>query len=406
MKDCKVRLLWNDNSTNEAGFEVWMAGLGLPPQMLVKLKSAAGLGARWVEFPAPKPGLFSFWVQAYNLFAKQPSNIVWVAVEPKCPTTLATHLQIEALDMNVGGSHDKAYCYVSFENTPEKRVPSDDKKFISVQNGKGDIVGWAGDNKKVVVPIPTDGALDIAGECWGWAGKSLNKLGTFSHKYSAETWDGKRRALESGGFQIGVAIQALGAAKLSDSQVAYSYTDPTIPTPYDLKVEPLLGKWSSTGTNKLLGDPQERTLTWKWDGDPQKISGFRIFVNGVPYIQPPGWIGAAPIPLTTAPNERKVTARLPAGCGKHIRWEIAAYAGEAESNLSKPAEFDLEPCPLYARVIFKSLGLSMVDASCLVNFAKTSFCDTIDVSMMTYANNGNTAKVTSTTTLLHAQKLW
>jgi hypothetical protein len=388
VKDCKVRLLWNDNSTNESGFEVWMAGLGLPPQMLVKLKSAAGMGAAWVEFPAPQPGLFSFWVEAFNLFARQPSNIVWVAVEPKCPTALATQLEIEALDMSIGGSRDKAYCYVSFENTPEARVPGNSTQFINVQGSKGDIAGWASGNKKFGVPVPTDGALDIAGECWGWSGKSLDKLGAFSHKFSSATWDGKRQTLEGGGFQIGIAIQVLGATNLSENQIAYSYTDPTIPTPYDLTVEPLYGMWNAgTGTNKILGDPQERTLTWKWDDGSKKIDGFKIYLDGVLYVPPPGWIGSAGLPLTVAPNERKVKARLPAGCGKHIRWEISAYSGEAESNLSKPAEFDLDKCPLYARVAFKSVGLMHVDGSCFPNFAKTSFCDTITVYMMIYANN-------------------
>ena len=379
--DCKVRLRWNDNATNESGYEVWMAESSLSPRMIVQLKPAPS-GSVWVEFPAPKPGYISFWVAAVNFFGKQPSNIVWVSVDPKCPSTLPTQLQVEALDMSVGGGHDRAYCYVSFENTPEKRVPKDSNQFIAVQGGKGDIANYAAGSMKFVIPIPTNGALDIAGECWGWAGKTLNKLGAFSSKFSSDAWDGKRRALEGGGFQIGVVVKALGAGDTGDTYTTYGYNDPTIPAPYDLKVEPLYGVWSSSGSNKLLGDPQERTLTWKWDGDPKKIDGFKIYLDGKPYTT--GWLST--FPLSVNPNERQAKVRLPAGCGQQTRWEASAYAGEGESNLSKPAQFDLPQCPLYAHVTFKTIGLGDVRDSFGLDF-RFSPCDTIEAWLAIYAND-------------------
>jgi hypothetical protein len=345
VKDCKVTLLWNDNATNEDHYEVWMAGLNMPPRVIAKLAPATG-GPAWFEFPAPQPGSFSFWVEAVNIFGRQPSNIAWVLVDPKCPTTLATHLQVEALDMTVGGNYDKAYCYVSFESAPEVRIPSDINAFIKVQAGQGDIAAWASGMNKLVVPIPADGELEISGECWGWSGNKLNKLGSFSSKFSIETWDGARRVLEGGGFQIGIAIKPLGAMDTTGTPIAYSYEDPSIPAPSNLQ---FLGKMSPG----IPSPPTSlRTLAWDWNGDQNKITGFQIYLNGVPYNP----AGLAEPPLV-APNARSEAVRPPHECGDHIRWQVAAIAGEAQSKLSDPYEYDQPKCQLLAKVKFHQIHL-------------------------------------------------
>jgi hypothetical protein len=344
VKDCKVTLPWNDNATNEDHYEVRMAGLNMPPRVIAKLAPATG-GPAWFEFPAPQPGLFSFWVEAVNPFGRQPSNIAWVLVDPKCPTTLATHLQVEALDMTVGGNYDRAYCYVSFESAPEARLPSDSNAFIKVQAGQGDIAAWASGMNKLVVPIPADGELEISGECWGWSGNKLNKLGSFSSKFATDTWDGARRLLEGGGFQIGIAIKPLGAMDTTGTRTTYNYEDPSIPAPYDV----LEMEIRSPSGNV---DPLTRLLTWKWYGDPNNITGFQIYLNGVPYNL--GWLAEPPL---VAPNARSEEVRLPHRCGDHIRWQVAAIAGEAQSRLSDPYEYDQPKCQLLARVKFQKIHL-------------------------------------------------
>jgi hypothetical protein len=365
VKDCKVRLLWNDNATNEDHYEVWMAGLNMPPRVIAKLAAAAG-GPAWFEFPAPQPGSFSFWVEAVNFFGRQPSNIAWVLVDPKCPTTLATHLQVEALDMTVGGNYDRVYCYVSFEGTPEVRIPGDDSAFIQVKGGQGDIAAWAADSHKFAIPIPADGALDLSGECWGWSGKALDKLGSFSSKFATETWDGARRVLAGGSFQIGVAIKPLGAMDTTGTMTTYSYNDPSLPVPYNLK---MMGKVSPgvPGSAKTF-------LAWDWDGDKKAITGFMVFLDSAGYKEIPN------------PDARSVQVNLGTSCGERLSWQVVAVAGLAQSNLSAPLEYDLPKCPLYAHVTFKTISLFDVRDSWGLDF-RNKPCDTIEAWLAIYAND-------------------
>lgn len=353
--DCKIKLVWNDNANNEARHDVWVAGLGSAPRVIAALKPAAG-GPTWFEFPAPQPGYSSFWVEAVNFFGGQPSNIAWVSVDPQCPSALPAELQLEALDMTIGGGYDRAYCYVSFESAPETRIPGNGNQFINVQGGQGDISSWAAGNNKFVVPIPPDGALEIGGECWGWSGKTLNKLGAFSGRFATEAWDGSRRPLEGGGFQIGFAIKPLGAM---DTREIYGerstglpssssdpstwipeytgYTeDPTLPAPYDLSDEAV--------NNPALGKGVQRLL-WGWDGDQKKITGFVLFQNSLPLIPYPH------------PEMRGMLAWLPGLCGNYIRWQVAAVNGSARSKLSNAVEHDQAPCPAYAVVKFEEFTL-------------------------------------------------
>lgn len=123
--------------------------------------------------------------------------------------SLPTQLQVEALDMSVSGDYDRVYCYVSFEGAPEVRLPEGASTFIQVQGGQGKIAEWAAGSRRLVLSIPEDGRLDLEGECWGWSGKTLHRLGTFAGKFPSATWDGARRSVEGTGFQIGIAVKPL-----------------------------------------------------------------------------------------------------------------------------------------------------------------------------------------------------
>ncbi len=339
VENCMIRLRWRDNATNEERYEVWITGPGLQSQLLATLQPAAGSEA-WFEFPAPQPGDFNVWVEAVNFVGKQPSNIVSLYVGAECPNTVPTHLQVEALDMSVPGGYDRVYCYVSFEDAPEQRLPLDDSAFIQVQGGRGEIAVWAAGSRKLTVPIPQDGALDMAGECWGWSGQALDNLGPFSREFSSETWDGVKRLLQGSSYDIGVAIQALGS---SDTRETYGYKDPTIPAPYDLREERV---GSDTSLDPLAEWEWfwQRRLVWKWDGDQKKITGFTIYLDGKPY-------------KTVSANSRSEVITLAAWCGTKPRWQVIAVAGAGESLPSVPLDFNLPDCPVYAEVQFKYIHI-------------------------------------------------
>jgi hypothetical protein len=345
--DCNVRLRWNDNAANEQRYEVWyLWNITQSPRLIATLSPAKG-GQVWYEFPAPSWGAFIFWVEVVNAAGKQSSNKVGALVSvTTCAQTLAKELQVEALDMTVPSGYGQVYCYVSFEGAAHIRVPADTKDFIQVTGGKGNIASWASGNKKLVVPIPGDDSLEVEGECWGWSGGKPSKFGTFSGEYSRPTWDGVRRQLPGTGFEIGLSIKPLGGAlDASGLLTTYSYEDPTMPVPYDVRAMNA-PPWPPL-------DPLLVSLHWEWDGDASKIAGFQILLNGSPYSPAGGWSLAAPA-------ARHAQVRLPKNCGMHITWRVRAVAGQAQSRLSaagKENDYDLPKCPepMYAMVKFNTI---------------------------------------------------
>ena len=337
--DCMVYLRWNDNAADELRYEVWMAPMGGSSQLIASLQPAGG-GPVWVSFAAPQTGGLSFWVEAVNFVGKQPSNIVWVEVDPSCPTAAPDRLQVEIVDMTTGGAYDKAYCYVSLENTPEVRMPGDDSHFVQVSGGQANIAAWSATDRKFALPIPGDDSLEMTGECWGWAGQRLSDLGTFSGAYARQTWDGTRRSLTGEAYEIGVTVQAIGG---TETRVTYSYRDSTIPAPYGLKdqtlgTEPRKDVYPKAWEQWFLN----RRLSWSWSGS-QQLTGFTIFLNGTKYKSVSG------------ANVRDTMVTLPALYDRRIRWQVAADAGEAQSPLSQELAYDLPKSRAYVQVKFDTI---------------------------------------------------
>jgi len=341
---CNVRLSWTDNADNEERYEVkYVWSFSQDARVIAELEPAAG-GQVYFEFPAPSEGVFLFWVEAVNFWGGQPSNIVGpVFVEGDCPQTLATHLQVEALDMTVPGDYDRIYCYLSFEGAPHMRVPNasffDD--FVAPVAAAGETGPWDTGSRTLAVPIPGDGSLEVQGECWGWSGNGLSELGECSGIYPRETWDGTRTVLQGRDFSAGVAIKPVeGALDTSGEMTTFSYDDPSIPVPYDVFEDMVRSPFPIA--------PLTRSVSWKWDGDPETISGFQVLLNGVPYNTSGG------LSLVDSIG-RSALVRLPQECGGHISWQVRAVAGEAQSALSALApdnDYDLPHCPHYAMVRF------------------------------------------------------
>jgi hypothetical protein len=339
VENCVVHLRWNDNAVNELRYELWMAPTGGSKRLIASLQPAAG-GPVWVKFAAPLTGGLSFWVEAVNLLGKQPSNIVWIEVDASCPTSAPDRLEIEVVDMSTGRAYDRAYCYVSFENAPEVRMPGDDSQFIPVSGGQANVAAWSATSRKFSVPIPGDDSLEMTGECWGWAGQRLSDLGTFSETHARETWDGTRRPLTGGTYEIGVTVQPIGGR---DTMVTYSYRDSTIPAPHNLREE----KLSTEPVKAVYPKSWElwflnRRLRWDWTGSKQ-LTGFTIFLNGVEYKSVSG------------ANARETTVTLPALYDRRIRWQVAADAGEAQSPLSQELAYDLPKSRAYVQVKFDKI---------------------------------------------------
>jgi hypothetical protein len=218
-----VTLAWNDNSTNENGYNIWMKGTNLPAHIITALQPSKG-GQTWYKFSAPANGSLMFWVEAFNLIGGQPSNIAVIVVDAMCPASLPTHLQADLLDLSVAGNYNQAYCYISLEGALETRLPEQDGNFIPIQGGQGNFSALP---HTFSIPIPGDKSLEVSGECWGWAGGALVKLGTFSGTFPMQTWNGARQNWMVA--QIGGDL-SLGNSKASGATYDKFPTRPRRPT--------------------------------------------------------------------------------------------------------------------------------------------------------------------------------
>ncbi|MCJ7514055.1 MAG: LysM domain-containing protein, partial [Anaerolineales bacterium] len=338
VKGCKVMLRWNDHADTEDNYYVYMVpvnfhGFAVP---IAYLKPSPSTGPAWHEFQPTVGGAVSLWVEAANSYGAQPSNVAWVYIpyDSGCPPTVAQDLDVTLLDMSVATTMDNAYCYVSFENNPEQRIPIQENVFLLLQDGKSHgPIGAA----FFVIPIPKDDSLDLSGVCYGWSGDSFRELGSFSDSFPPGTWNGDRQTLRWNGHEIGLSVKPR-TGWLTGTQVIGSTTDPTLPVPYDVLEEP----WN------VSTSPPSKLLRWKWDGDPKKIDRFEIFLNGKPYNY-------------ASADERAEHVQLPNECGNAVRWQVAARAGEALSYLSEPIQYDQPPCQRYLRVRFDEIYFKWTD---------------------------------------------
>lgn len=363
---CKVILGWNDIANNEQRFEVWMGGPDIKPRAIYKLEPAEA-GKVWFEFPAPQPGDLIFWVEAVNPFGRQPSNLVGVSIDSQCPTTAAPQVKIELIEVNSDADYEKAYCYLAIEGAPHRRFPADNASFFQINNGMANIAGWELSKRQFVIPLPTDASIEISGECWGWSSAALIKAGTFSGNYPAETWDGSPRILQSGNLKFVFDIEPFGPMELEGTKTTYSNNDPTLPPPYNLRLK-------ETGTG--LGGDVDQWLLWDWNGNSKDIDGYMVYLNGMPYK------------MIADSSDKGIWSLLPYGCGQHVRWEVAAVAGDRQSALSTPLEYDLPVCALIAVIKFKSIAIGEVDNGVgLLPGMSWNPCDTIGASFGIYVNN-------------------
>jgi hypothetical protein len=329
-RDCSIILRWEDNSENEAYFNIWMSGLGHSPRIIARASSSPGKGPVWVQFDAPEVGLYSFWVEAVNLIGSQPSEVAWVGVihTDTCANVIGTFLQINLRDLNVQGGYDRFYCYVSANGFPAKRFPPKDGIFIQLVGPPFDVL--IGSHLSLRVPIPEPRVLTLEGECLGWLGSDLVNLGPFQETVAESEWDGRELTVDGGTYQI--EFTALIPHPTEVSSMVQSQYDLTLPAPYDLQID----TWRS------LGGQTGHTLSWRWDGDPQAIEGFSVFIDG------------AGLDFT---EDKSIDVLIPEGCGISLGFTVSAVGMDAPSIPSQEYTFTSLPCDLNAEVEFISLNI-------------------------------------------------
>lgn len=371
-ENCTIRLVWMDNADTEKYFNVWMQALGGPPTVIATLKGSPQTGPAWYEFASPSFGIYSFWIEAVNGLGGQSSEIAWVGVNDRtCGPGVATHLNIEIVDMYVPGGYDQVYCYLSVESAPEKRTPATDGAYILVSNnGFVDVSNWTGSGNKILVPIPADNEVRLEGKCLGRRGAAKPEtLGTFTSSAPKETWDGRRMELKPEGFTgytIGYRIQPHGPATSSGF---FNYTDYTIPSPSQPWIT--IEKSPNAAENEKLG--RRPTLHWAWQGDPSKLTGFTILLDGKFFRSVPNWTGGTP-------GKWEQLFLLPTSCGRTYKFQVVANSGEAQSAPSAMYEYKQPPCEIYAEVIYETIEFTWLDDG------EAGDCDNVEIYFTFFAD--------------------
>jgi LysM repeat protein len=403
VSNCRVKLLWEDNAKDETGYEVRVAAPGAAANLLAKLEASSG-GVTWFEFQSPGPGDFLFWVEAVNPIGQVGSNIIQLDIAAGCPIGAPTHLQVDILGIDADVGADRVYCYVSFENAPEARLPAQDGDFIAVQGGHGDLTPWP---HTFALPIPMDGALDLSGECWGWAGQNLTKLGKFTSHLGIETWDGAPRLAQGSAIEINLAVhpKALAGTKMVFSErspglpsgASQGFLEETLPIDPTLPIPVITTMVESTNYPLLTANcnPRCQSLIWKWEGDETKIKGFAVFLDGLPY-------GG----LFPYPPMRSVIVQPPiSACAAESRWQVAAVTASAMSPLSTayilpgPHPLPQNPgylggtCTIHIRVKFEFLDLEWTHEG--FGSGGPGDCDTMDAYYAIHVEEAGPATVGS-----------
>jgi LysM repeat protein len=370
---CQVTLVWNDNALNEATYEIYLQANGYGNVKIATLQSSNSQGPAWYRFPAPFPGPISFWVQAVNAIGSSKSNYADVTVNGSCPDTFGSQLQIEAVDFQTSVV-SKYYCYVSIDNTPAFRVPAQEGTFIQVGLGSAKIADYAAGANKIVIPQPTvKGGFKAAIKCLGWSldQNSLVEMGYKEQNFPPSTWDGSDQLIMLNLATVTVRIQPLKKDS-APPPGQYGFNNPTLPVPFNLTQARVHESWSDEWEYEewLMA----RNLKWEWNGDPAKISGFRVFLNGKPYHD-------------VALKYKDAYVYLPSSCGVHPVWQVATYGPAGQSQLSAPLGEALPDCykTVVAQVTFVQLWLG--DTKDGLWSWEAHYCDTLQTRIHLYVNN-------------------
>jgi hypothetical protein len=161
-------------------------------------------------------------------------------------------------------------------------------------------------------------------------GGDLVNLGPFQDSFPESDWDGRDLTIDGGGYRI--QFTAMIPHPTQVSSMVQSKWDLTLPVPYDLRID----------TFQPIGGGPQHTLSWQWDGDPETISGFSVFIDGV-------GLGFT--------EDKSLPILLPDECGRSYHFTVSALGIDAPSVPSQEYIHTTDPCDLNAVVEFISLNL-------------------------------------------------
>jgi hypothetical protein len=306
---CGLDVLWTDESEDETGFLLYR--ITNRPRfhfdLLETFPAAAGSGTRLRYLDADPPhGSFFYSVVAYNAGGNTWSAPSAEYTSEGCPTTPGTQaLVVEALNMNLVGGYDRAYCYASLADAPFERVPTGASNFITHPGGTWNIAEYfSGENKRTVM-VDAAGPLNITVECLAWRGEELVNLGRFTASHPPAEWDGRelRGQPADGAFLVSYRIDYSFHAADTAGAAAWPIVDPAFPAPFNLHQTDSWSECTRTADDlTTCASTDEPGLGWDYTPRPGEARPLRYQV----YRRYEG--GSVPVlyhtttsPSTTAP---------------------------------------------------------------------------------------------------------
>ncbi len=230
-------------------------------------------------------------------------------------------LEVEVLSLRTAEGLSDVACYARLQSSQWERVPADQNEFFAPREGGfWNIADYLGGEHGRVVTVPGGELLRLQIRCHGRLGDMLTPslhLGEVTREHGPADWNGQ-------------TFTARGQEGANWFDVSYRICgipceENVIPPPYNLRLV------------RNEGYVTSYVLSWRWDGDPAAIDGFRVYRDGNHIATEYG----ADHPFTFLSQS---TAEPE--CSDEYRFEVRAYKGTQESAPSNPA---FSPSPFSCR---------------------------------------------------------
>lgn len=357
LQNCQVTVSWSVLAQDASLYRLWIDAQDGSRQLVGTFKPSNPPAERYTTtFDPPRAGRLALYVEAVNAIGAQSSRTAMVDVNRECAEEGEDRLQFETVSVEVDPGIHQVYFYLSFDGSPEFRLPRDDSQFFKALGGQAVISGTSGADNLLSLPSPQNGILNLAGECWGWAGGEPQRLSVFQQQISQSAWVGSPVVVGDANCQITLKLQGIPGFM---AVTTYAGDAGGLPAPYDLDYKSLVPS-NAQGFMSSFARTL-RDVSWKWDGNPQDITGFTIYLNGQPVLKVQG------------ADQRKARIILPLDCGPPPTFYVVANGVQGDSPPSSTTTIWQSPCTHYARIEFFYLNVKWTCDGICTGY-KSAYC--------------------------------
>ncbi|MFQ5409913.1 MAG: hypothetical protein ACE5FI_16010, partial [Anaerolineales bacterium] len=296
---------------------------------------------------------------AFNAAGTNHSALAEISVT--CPAGLMgdgrESIVVEALGMETAESYERLYCYFSLDESPYERVPRSSGAFITLEAGVWNIAEHLGGSNSRELLV-AGGPLEVAVECLGWRGDTLESLGSFSRSHPSEEWDGRRidSGPDDGRFKIGYRIMpggrgGGGGEGEGEERPWWSAFSTDISAPYNLRQTEGYQQCypEESGRLNICRHPGDPGIAWDWTPSlSRSLQYFKVY-RRLPLESRPGLYHSAWPPARSAPLS-PIGPRGLFTCDERAFYSVSAvvqdvlFGGTMESPLSEEFEVIRDYC--------------------------------------------------------------